>query len=206
MFRSKLLVILAAGLAWCSLAGADSIWERRDPRAAALFQDNKARGVGDLLTVTISETTTTNEREQRALDKNMKNNADANYQGNYTFGAKSAAAGNLKATGSTNTRRQFSGSSQLTSDRRFVDRMAVTVVDVLPNGNLVFEGSRTRVVAGEERLLRITGVVRPTDIGAANTIQSQFIANFKVSYVGRGQESEFVNQSWLGRAVNYILP
>lgn len=188
------------------MALADSIWERRDPRAAYLFHDNRARNVGDLLTITISENTSANERETRALDKGTNNEASVNYQGQYQFSPSPGNTGNLSATGSTSNRRRFNGSAQLSTTRTFVDRMAVTVIDVLPNGNLVFEGTKMRVLAGEERMLRVTGVVRPADIGSGNIVPSGTIANMKISYIGRGQESEFVNQSWLGRTLNYLFP
>ncbi|WP_084760153.1 flagellar basal body L-ring protein FlgH [Zavarzinella formosa] len=206
MTRSRLLMAFATSLGICSLAGADSIWDRRDPRAAFLFHDNRARNVGDLLTITISESTATNERESRGLDRGTNNSATVNYAGSYQFDPKPATAGKLNATGSTSDRRQFNGSAQLSSTRTFVDRMAVTVVDVLPNGNLVFEGTRMRVVAGEERMLRVTGVVRPADIVSGNAVPSGAIANMKISYIGRGQETEFVNQSLIGRAINYLFP
>jgi flagellar L-ring protein precursor FlgH len=62
------------------------------------------------------------------------------------------------------------------------------------------------VVGGEERVLRITGVVRPADITTANTILSGNISNFRISYTGRGTSSEFTQQSWFGRLLNNIWP
>lgn len=206
MLRCKIIMATVAAMGICSLASADSIWDRRDPRAAFLFHDNRARNVGDLLTITISESTQTNDRETRGLDRGTTTTATANYKGAYQFSPGSGNTGSLNATGSATNRRQFNGSAQLSSTRTFVDRMAVTVVDVLPNGNLVFEGTRMRVVAGEERMLRVTGVVRPADIVGGNAVPSGAIANMKISYVGRGQETEFVNQSLIGRALNYIFP
>ena len=126
----------------------------------------------------ISESTATNEREQRQQSKTNGFNGAANVFGTPTV-----------AESDGNFGRRFTGSAQLTSDRRFQDRLAVTVVDVMPNGNLVVEGYRSRVVAGEERVLRITGVVRVQDIGAGNVVQSTSLANAQASYLGRGPES-----------------
>jgi flagellar L-ring protein precursor FlgH len=125
-------------------------------------------------------------------------------------GSTSSGGGNLEGSldfklGNT-SKRTFQGNSQLTSDRRFIDRITVTVVDILPNGNLVVEGYRSRVVAGEERVLRITGIVRPADIAQSNIVQSQFVANFKVSYLGRGPQSSYVNQGYFSRALNILWP
>lgn len=190
--RWLLLMLVAVGVTLDSLR-ADNIWDRRDPRYANLFQDNKARNIGDILTVVINETTASNDREQRAQDKSNSLNGSINVPS----GSSASDA---------SFRRRFNGSAQLTTDRRFQDRLAVTVVDVMPNGNLVIEGFRSRVVAGEERVLKITGVVRAQDIGAGNTVQSTSLANARVSYLGRGPMSSTVNQNLLGRIMNRIWP
>lgn len=213
MTRWLLLLPLTVGTATVAAtipsmptATADDIWQRRDPRQAFLFQDNRARNIGDLLTVIINETTSTNEREQRALDKNN----DAS--GNIAFSGSSSAGGGGGRTGALNFtltdvfRRRFNGSAQLTSNRIFQDRIAVTVVDILPNGNLVIEGYRSRVIATEERVLRLTGIVRQQDIGTGNTVQSSNIANLKVSSLGRGPATRATNQNYFGRIVNRAWP
>lgn len=194
--RRWVLAAVAGIGAGVSVGKADSIWDRRDPRYAYLFMDVRARNIGDVLTVTISETTVANEQDQRALSKTTKTSASLG------FGA-AGTPGQLATEGSTRT---FAGNAQMTANRVFTDRMAVTVVDMMPNGNLVIEGYRSRVVAGEERVLRITGVVRQADIGIANTVSSQAIANFRISYLGRGPASRAVNQNYLGRAVNLLWP
>jgi flagellar L-ring protein precursor FlgH len=189
-----------AGLALLAAAApvgrADSIWDRRDPRYANLFQDNRARNIGDVLVVTITENTVANEQDQRAMTKTTS------AMGQFSFG-NSGRPGQLLTSDSN---RQFTGNAQLTSNRVFTDRMAVTVVDVMPNGNLVVEGYRSRVVQGEEWVLRITGVVRPADIGAGNIVPSGAIANFRVSYLGRGPETRFTKQGYSGRFFNLIWP
>lgn len=197
-------VWLLAGLLAISptLLRADSIWDRKDRRAAFLFEDNNARQIGDILTVAINESTEANEREERALDKR------GGKGGTLGVSAKSGAGGSAKLDMdmSGNVRRNFNGSAQLTSDRRFLDRITVMVVDVLPNGNLVIEGYRSRIVGGERRDLRITGIVRPADIGAQNTVESRFVANFRITYIGHGPSSRYVEQGWWGRVWNALWP
>jgi flagellar L-ring protein precursor FlgH len=100
----------------------------------------------------------------------------------------------------------FSGAANMTTNRVFTDRLAVTVVDIMPNGNLVIEGYRSRVVAGEERVLRITGVVRQQDVGVGSTVLSGSVANFRVSYLGRGPATRTTTQGFLGRAYNLLRP
>jgi flagellar L-ring protein precursor FlgH len=200
MHPRDLLAVVLMLLVPC-VAHPDSIWDRKDRRAAFLFEDNNARHVGDIITVLINESTAANEREERALDKKGSKG------GTMAFSANSAAGSakfDLDMNG--NTRRNFNGSAQLTSDRRFLDRITVVVVDVLPNGNLVVEGYRSRIVGGERRDLRITGIVRPADIGAQNTVESRFVANFRITYIGHGPSSRFVDQGWLGRVWNALWP
>ena len=211
--RRWVLAALGAVGVFPPAALADSIWERRDPRYAFLFQDNQARRIGDILTVTVSENTVANDSDARAMSRTSSTGGQISLFG---FGSTSsnggtptpgnAAHGVVFPLPNTNINRSFNGSASLTVNRVFTDQLAVTVVDIMPNGNLVIEGYRSRVVAGEERVLRITGVVRQQDIGLGNLVGSSLVANFRISYLGRGPESRFVNQSLLGRAVNLIWP
>ena len=183
---------------------ADSLWDRRDPRYAFLFQDNRARQVGDILTLAVTETTVAAEQDNRALSRSGSTSgqlalfgsgttfAPGNVPGaggtggGGTVPAGSAARGVFLPLPSAQASATFSGNATMNTNRVFTDRIAVTVVDIMPNGNLVVEGYRSRVVQGEERVLRITGVVRQQDVGIGNLVPSQSVANFRVSYLGRG--------------------
>jgi flagellar L-ring protein precursor FlgH len=188
-------LLIALALAAAAPAFADDIWARRDPRIANLFQDNRARNVGDILTLVINENTTENEREQRQQSKTN------------TFTGQATLFGVPQVANSDgNFGRTFSGSGQLTGGRTFTDRIALTVVDVMPNGNLVVEGFRSRLTMGEERVLRISGVVRSQDVAVGNLVQSGSLANAKLSYLGRGPTTRQVNQNFLGRVMNRLWP
>jgi flagellar L-ring protein precursor FlgH len=183
----------------------DSLWQIRDPRMANMFQDYRARNLGDLLTIVVNETTEFGALETRQLNKETKNG--------HTFGFKMSAGTDAGSTGASAdvdtqnaTKRKFDGTNNSTIDRKFVDRMTVTVVGVMPNGNLLIEGWRKRVLNREVRTLKVTGIVRPADIGPANTVQSSFIGQFCVSYIGKGPESAYTNHGWGGMLLNRILP
>jgi flagellar L-ring protein precursor FlgH len=186
-------------------ARAGSLWERRDQRSAFLFVDTRARRVGDVLTVVVREATDIDNKEKRALNKSNETRGSFLMKGKTTgnVGSRSTAA-DFNASGDSS--RKFDGNAEFSSQRELVDRMTVTVMDVLPNGNLVIEGTRRRLISGDERVLRVSGVVRPIDIGAGNIVESQFIANFQVAYEGKGVESKFVNQGWMSRFVNNVWP
>jgi flagellar L-ring protein precursor FlgH len=197
--------VAAAPLLTPSQLSADSIWDRRTQHSAFLYMDNRARRVGDLLTVSVNENTGATNKEERNLKKDTATSAKLNLaaSGN-AGGAGRAASGQMN--GSNSSDRTFQGSADFASERQLLDQMTVTVVDIMPNGNLVIEGYRRRLVQNEMRLLRVSGVVRPNDIEIPNFVESRFIANFNVSYEGSGVESKFTNQGWLGRIGNKVWP
>lgn len=203
--RHQFLLTLTLTAVAAGMARADSLWDRRDPYTAYMFMDYRARKVGDLLTLVVHESTEFEGLEKREMNKETKTSAG------YKFSGKSASEGvsrsfNADFDGSGVSQRKFDGKNNSSIDRKFLDRMTVTVVAVLPNGNLVVEGLRQRTLNREVRTLRVTGVVRPADIGAQNTVQSQYIADFAVTYLGRGPESSYTNHGWWGRALNVLWP
>jgi flagellar L-ring protein precursor FlgH len=200
------LLLLLAGLLVLSSARADSIWQRRTPQAAFLFVDTRARLPGDLLTIVISETTGVDNKDKRDMNKDTNAGATFNFAGKTSAGTLTTRSGTVDLNTQGTSTRGFSSQSAYSVAQNFLDHMTVTVVGVYPNGNLAIEGVRQRLVSREMRTLHLTGVVRPIDIAADNTIQSQSIANLQISYGGEGPESHFTNQGWFGRIVNYVWP
>ncbi len=190
---------------FCIQSRADSIWSRSSPRYGYLFIDNRARQIGDTLTLILSETTAIGQREARQASKATTISDKFAFKGK-TASDNAGRSGEASMDASNESNRTFNGSAGLTSSRVYTDRMAVTVVDVLPNGNLVVEGHRIRVISGEKRILRITGVVKPADLSPANTVFSEAVANFKIEYWGCGVDTEWVNQGWFGRFWNFVWP
>ena len=195
-------------LAWTSLPSApvlaDSIWKRRDPRSAYLFMDNRARRVGDAITIAVKETTGATNNEQRKLKKDTTASEKLDFAGKTTGTGSKAATAAVSADQSSD--RSFQGKAEYESSRNLLDSMTVFVTDVLPNGNLVIEGYRKRVISNETRILRVTGVVRANDVDISNVVESRFIANLTLIYEGGGVETRFTNQGWLGRTTNKLWP
>jgi flagellar L-ring protein precursor FlgH len=186
--------------------GADSLWERRNPYFANMFWDTRARRVGDVLTILLNESTLFDGRDTRMLEKDTKAQANVNLAMSYTAGKATTRNFQGNFSPEVDSLRQLNGKGNYTSNRTLTDRMSVVVIAVEPNGNLVIEGYRTRVIANEERTMRVSGIVKPTDIGFSNTVLSQFIANFTVEYIGKGPESSYTNNGWLGRCMNKLWP
>jgi flagellar L-ring protein precursor FlgH len=201
-----LAALLALAVPSVSHAQIESMWARRDPKTAYLFYDYRARQVGDLLTIIVTESTEIDNQEKREMEK--QTNTSVGWSG-----SGSANAGNILARKFNNafnanlqSDRKFDGKANTTIDRKFTDRMTVVVTDVLPNGNIVIEGRRQQKLTRENRILHLSGVVRPADISGENTIQSGFIADLRVFYEGRGPETNYTNQGWGGRITNILWP
>lgn len=204
LIMSGSLIFLALGLCTGDVR-AESLWDRRHPHSAFLFTDLRARRVGDLLTVIINETTDIEHRDKRDMEKQTRSSEVFQFKGKTQGNAATRqAAADLNI--GNDARREFEGKADYRADRRMADRITVEVVAVLPNGNLVIEGYRSRLVSGEQRVLRLRGVVRPVDIASNNTVQSQFIGNLTIEYLGRGYESSYNDPNWWGRVMNRLWP
>jgi flagellar L-ring protein precursor FlgH len=206
VYRLRVLEITLALTVVAGAARADSIWSRADPSTAFLFQSYKAHRVGDLLTIVVDENTGFEGMEQRQLSKQTQNAYTLKLSANGTVGQRPTQQINGAFDGSGNSNRSFQSQNNSTIDRKFTDKMTVTVVGVLPNGNLVVEGFRQRIVAREIRTLHVTGVVRQGDIGPSNTVNSAFVGNFVVRYFGRGPESSYYQHGWWNSILNVIWP
>ncbi len=203
--KTVALVFTALVLSLAKPLQADSLWRRHRPQSAFLFEDSRARRPGDLVTIIINESTEVQNRENKALNKSTGASGTFDLAGKSAAGfGDSSASAELDMNKSTD--RNFSGGATYQNSREVSDRITVTVVQVTPAGNLVVCGGRTMSVAGEKRTLRISGVVRPVDIGPDNTVSSRFIANMQTSYEDSGAERHFTRQGWLSRKMNKIWP
>lgn len=205
---SKLFVtmsIVATVLCTADQASAQSLFERRSVNQVGQYRDYAARQRGDLLAVLINESTDVENRDERSLDKsgNSSNSAGFDYG---LGGALGGTAGDTSFSHSTQSARAFSGDTEYRSERAFSDRFTVTVMDVLPNGNLVVAGTRRIAVQGDVRELKLTGIVRQYDILPNNTVPSFMVANLKLDLDAKGAEQAFNNQGWFSRRMNKWWP
>lgn len=161
-----------AALLLSTAVAADSLYTPQSP-FARLFSDYRAAQVGDVLQVLIMETATANQtaNEQTA---NKSDAAMGPGAGWLNFLPAVGYAGNITSAASGTTTHSGSFSSRLT----------VTVVAVLPNGNLQVEGSRQVTVHKDNQNIKLTGEVRPQDVGPDNTVPSYRVANAQISYTG----------------------
>ncbi|WP_244540447.1 flagellar basal body L-ring protein FlgH [Hyphomicrobium sp. CS1BSMeth3] len=169
-----------------------SLWT---PRGADLFRDRRARRTGDILTVTISM------KDKAIMDNRSKRSRDSAHgfgldwsHGIDTFGLKSEGKAAVNSGLKSNT--ATDGKGEIERSENIDLRLAAVVTEVLPNGNLLIQGSQEVRVNFELRVLTFTGVVNITDIRSDNTIPYERIAEARISYGGRGRSMEVQQPAW----------
>jgi flagellar L-ring protein FlgH len=96
--------------------------------------------------------------------------------------------------------------AELTKEDTMTSSIGCTVVEVLASGNLVVRGNREMQVNGETQYITLQGTVRPSDVTASNSVQSNQLADAKIHYTGRGVLSDKQQPGWLGRLLDNVWP
>jgi flagellar L-ring protein FlgH len=179
-----------------------SLWSHR---GADLFRDRRARGLGDILTVTISikDKATLDNRSKRSRDSSQGLGFDVNYD---IKGLGAKAAGAAAGTSALKSNTAQDGKGEIERSESIDLRLAAVVSKVLPNGNLLIQGSQEVRVNFELRELTFTGVVNIADIKADNTIPYERIAEARISYGGRGRSMEVQQPAWGHQILDLISP
>jgi len=163
-----------------------------------LFEDRRARLVGDTLTVNIIEKVTATAKSTSTVDKSGSVEAGVTALPLVKSLTRAGASG----TGS-NT---FEGKGTTESSNDFTGTITVIVRDVLPNGHLIVAGEKQIGVNNSVDSLRFSGQVDPRNILADNSVQSAQIANVRLEQRGRGAQADAQVMGWLGRVFLSVLP
>jgi len=173
-----------------------------------LYKDSRARQVGDIVLVKIVETSSGKKDANTAVERKSK--ISGGIAGLFGF-EKWLANKNSNFTPSTSSLDAALNSkvdNQAETDRN--DNMTATisarVTDVTPDGNLVVRGYREIRVNNETQYIILSGMVRPEDIAADNTVLSSYIADARIEYNGVGVLSDKQQIGWLARALDVIWP
>jgi flagellar L-ring protein precursor FlgH len=175
-----------------------SLWDDRQSR---LFTDPRALREGDILTVRIR----INDRAK------FKNQNDRSRTSSRTLGASADLSWDDYKTGgsgdgSLDSKTETNADGSIDRSESIDLNVAAVVTAVLPNGNLMIKGSQEVRVNAELRVLTIAGIVRPSDIGAENTISYERIAEARISYGGRGRISEVQQPAYGQQILDQVLP
>jgi len=165
-------------------------------RSVRLFEDNKAFRIGDVLSVTLMESTNASKSAETNTDKDDE--VDINVSS--IFGSSGPSInGNDILNSSIDGEREFSGSGDSAQSNSLRGEISVTVVDVLPSGNLVVRGEKIIGLNQGSEFIRISGIIRPQDISTDNIVVSSKIANSRIFYGGGGVVAESNTRGWLSR-------
>jgi len=167
-----------------------------------MFEDNRPRYVGDILTININEKFAASSKKDSSVAKS---------------GTVAAAAPNIQLPvgvlqglnsmsvngSSSNT---FSGKGDSNANNSFIGTITVTVIEVLGNGNLVVAGEKQLGTNREVEFIRFSGVVNPAQIMTGNIVASTQVADARIELRGQGQVDEAAVMGWLGRFFLSFLP
>lgn len=175
----------------CSPATAQSLW---DSGAGDLFTENRAHRVGDIVTVLIEETA---QATQKASTK--------------TAGESKLSAGDGKGLmkwlklSSANSSSDFSGDGETTRSGTVRARVTASIVQKLPNGNLMIRGNRKIRVNRETQEIVVSGIVRSQDISPDNTVLSSSLADAEIKYKGDGSIGHLQKPGLLHKIVHFLF-
>ena len=174
MYR-KIFTALSIVLCLTVSSYAGSLWDDNNN----WFADSRPGRVGDIVTVLVNERTDAKDEATMDISKSSSNSIGDNstsstgilsFLRGLTFGTTNSAAGD----GSVERKHHATAT------------LACLITEVLPNGNLVIEGTRDVRTSDEILQFQLVGVIRPQDVNADNQISSQLIANAEIAVKGRG--------------------
>jgi len=173
-------------------ASAESLWN--DATGNSLYADHKARAVGDILTIVISESSSAT---RAGTAKNTKDTSTSMAAGTGIFhGIASASADSSDS---------FAATGSIANTNKVQGKITVQVMEVRPNGLLAVKGEQSIKQNGEEQKITVTGLVRPEDITADNIVMSYNVANAQMRVDGRGPIAGKQRQGIVTQIFNFLF-
>lgn len=164
-----------------------------------LFEDRRPRAVGDILTIVLDE--------EVSASKNSQSNADRSGSAGLTIDSAPDALEKLAEYGfDLSGQSDFAGGGGSEANNTFTGTITVSVLDVMPNGNLRVRGEKQIAINQGTEFIRFSGVVNPRTITGQNTVPSTQVADARIEYVGDGYINEAQHMGWLQRFFLNISP
>lgn len=194
MTKKILAAILMAAFvlaAFFGAAEAKSLW-RDNPWG--MYADRKARDVGDILTIVINESTTQSASKSRSNSKS----------GSVNIGAGTGVFDFLRALGASGSD-EWEAEGSANDTNRVSGQITVTVVEVLPNGNMIIEGTQSIWQNRDEHKITLRGIVRRDDVTFNNTVPSTKVADATLKFDGKGPLNAKQRQGILTQIFNFLF-
>jgi flagellar L-ring protein precursor FlgH len=161
-----------------------------------MFEDRRARHIGDMLTITITEKTAA-----------VKAGASSgNKSGSVSFSVPGLAQGRLGATAAASTANKFADGDNQSASNTFSGTMGVTVTEVLPNGNLIVAGEKQIAMNKGVEFIRFSGMINPDTIQTGNVVSSTQVADARVEYRTNSQIDRAEMTAMASRFFQSLLP
>ena len=162
-----------------------------------IYSDTSAHKVGDIISVILEESTKASKNANTNLEKEGNNN-----YGGITLASKNLHYKNLTPTLSSSNTSDFSGKAKADQSNSLKGQISVSVVKVYSNGNLQVQGEKWLMLNNGNEYVRVTGLIRPSDISSDNTVSSQRIANARIQYGGTGDFADTQERGFVSRLFN----
>lgn len=160
-----------------------------------LFEDPKAHRIGDIITIILQEQTNASKKASTTTAKD----AAVALAAPTVFGKPVNYKGTPILSAEVDASRDFTGEGDSTQSNSLTGRISVTIADVLPNGNLLVRGEKLLTLNQGSEHVRISGIVRATDISPDNTVLSSQVADAHIVYGGQGVLADANSKGWLSR-------
>jgi flagellar L-ring protein precursor FlgH len=165
-----------------------------------LYEAPRARQVGDIVTINITESLSAKQESTSAIEKKSGLNASVSA---LPF-LKADQLAKLESTATSNNK--FDGKGSTESNNTFTGTITATVIEVLPNGHLIVSGEKQIGVNQNVDVLRFSGQIDPINIQPGNVVASSTIANVRVDQRGRGAQNAAQGIGWLARFFLSLSP
>lgn len=163
----------------------------------SLFADQKATRVGDAVMVLVVETTSASNDASTSAERSSSLSLSAS--GSAGSDALPTVSGGV-GTGNT-----FKGEGATSARGSVRARISARVDSVLANGNLAITGNRTIIINGEEQYITISGIVRPSDVQADNSVYSYNISEARIAFEGSGIVARAQGPGWITKLLHWIF-
>jgi flagellar L-ring protein precursor FlgH len=200
MNRGLKPVATAALLLCAGTVPADSLWQAH--KSISMFADSRGTRVGDILTILVQENTTATLGNNTTTSKTSAIDASI---ASFFYNGLLAKSGSMPAL-NLNNKSTFAGGGSINNSQQIVASVAVRIIDVLPNHNLVIEGSREGSFSGEKQTVVLRGTVREDDVMANNTIYSYNISDATIRIVSKGVISDAQRKGWFHKLWDKVAP